>query len=32
MAAMMGMLNEVFPGAEMSIDDVATVLIRMRKH
>lgn len=28
----MGTLNEVFPGVEMSIDDVATGLIRMRKH
>lgn len=32
MAAMMGTLNEVFPGVGMSIVDVATGLIRMRKH
>lgn len=32
MAATMGTLNEVFPGVEMSIDNVATGLIRMRKH
>lgn len=32
LAAMMGTLNEIFPGVGMSIDDVTPVLIRMRKH
>jgi len=31
LAAIMGTLNEIFPGVEMSIDHDVTVLIRMRK-